>query len=698
MKKLLTISFLLFIFFKTVAQNQTVNGNLTVTGTSNFTGLINANSGFFDGWITYSQAQINRNNGYVELQYNPDNLNEGVKIFGLKSYATIWNGLTGEMNVGGLLKANVGLSVKGNSLFNDELGMSKILHSNKYLFTVENDGYLEGTTAGIEFTSKNTAGNTLSRIIENYQGKLRFLDIDGSTVFYENEQSTGNHDFKNGTANFGGLLSVNKGINVSTGVFNSSVATFTGANTSRGLEISTFQRGSNDDSVDFNAPFSGGIQTFSLAGVEKMRVDAAGVDITGTLGVTGISKFNGTTPISLNSTITNGSTGINFSDNGVNKWRLYKETNNRLYIHNIANGTFPFQLNSNNDFYLRGRTFIEDDLHVNSTLLNLGSSSNTNQVRMTLQKDVNNSSGWYMGYLATNTNNLGFYGYENASFQIYTNNNLAFSIDALQNTIFKGSSGNNKLTINPNSSNQQIIASGGLNLGAGTGNVRVSNFGTNSELLVDDTNQITKVKIKAIGTSEFLGGGIQIPNNSAIYAPNSTGSETSQLLATSGSNQLILGQAARWNGLGVYSGAADYTMYMDNAGNVGVGTTTTGSHKLAVEGSIGAREIKVTAEGTPWSDFVFYKDYNLPTLEEVEKHIKEKGHLKDIPSAKEVEKNGIFLGEMNAKLLQKIEELTLYTIQQQKEIEKLKKEKIELQELKDKFAELEKLIKNEKKQ
>ncbi len=105
-------------------------------------------------------------------------------------------------------------------------------------------------------------------------------------------------------------------------------------------------------------------------------------------------------------------------------------------------------------------------------------------------------------------------------------------------------------------------------------------------------------------------------------------------------------------------------------GNVGIGTTTTGSHKLAVEGSIGAREIKVEANG--WSDFVFYDDYKLPTLKEVENHIKEKGHLKDIPSAEEVEKEGFFLGEMDSKLLQKIEELTLYTIQQQKEIERLK--------------------------
>lgn len=117
-------------------------------------------------------------------------------------------------------------------------------------------------------------------------------------------------------------------------------------------------------------------------------------------------------------------------------------------------------------------------------------------------------------------------------------------------------------------------------------------------------------------------------------------------------------------------------------GQVGVGTSDMGSHKLAVEGSIGAREIKVEATG--WSDFVFEKEYNLPTLKEVEEHIHKKGHLKDIPSAADVEENGIFLGEMDSKLLQKIEELTLYTIQQEKEIERLKlleKRLVEIEEL-----------------
>jgi hypothetical protein len=123
----------------------------------------------------------------------------------------------------------------------------------------------------------------------------------------------------------------------------------------------------------------------------------------------------------------------------------------------------------------------------------------------------------------------------------------------------------------------------------------------------------------------------------------------------------------------------DKKMTLTSNGSLGIGTITTGAHKLAVEGSIGAREIKVQATG--WSDFVFKKEYNLPTLEEVEKHIAQKGHLENIPSEEEVLKNGINLGEMNAKLLQKIEEMTLYMIDQNKQIMDLQQrlEKVEVQ-------------------
>ena len=106
------------------------------------------------------------------------------------------------------------------------------------------------------------------------------------------------------------------------------------------------------------------------------------------------------------------------------------------------------------------------------------------------------------------------------------------------------------------------------------------------------------------------------------------------------------------------------TYFTNNQGCIGIGTDNP-QNKLDVVGTIRATEVKVEAG---WSDFVFDKDYKLPTLQEVENHINEHKHLPDIPSEKEVKENGVSLGEMQAKLLQKIEELTLYVIKQDKTI------------------------------
>lgn len=88
-----------------------------------------------------------------------------------------------------------------------------------------------------------------------------------------------------------------------------------------------------------------------------------------------------------------------------------------------------------------------------------------------------------------------------------------------------------------------------------------------------------------------------------------------------------------------------------------------------LNGKLEAKEVKVTL--TPTADFVFDEEYKLPELDEVEKHIKEKKHLPEIASAAQMKKEGVNIGEFQIKLLQKIEELTLYTIEQNKQLKKL---------------------------
>lgn len=113
----------------------------------------------------------------------------------------------------------------------------------------------------------------------------------------------------------------------------------------------------------------------------------------------------------------------------------------------------------------------------------------------------------------------------------------------------------------------------------------------------------------------------------------------------------------------------------------------------SLQGKFEAKEIKVTL--TPTADFVFEENYDLPKLEEVAKHIKEKKHLPEIASAKVMEKEGVNVGEFQIKLLQKIEELTLYAIKQERQLkdqqEKIQKLEEENSDLKNAVSEIKQL-------
>lgn len=106
---------------------------------------------------------------------------------------------------------------------------------------------------------------------------------------------------------------------------------------------------------------------------------------------------------------------------------------------------------------------------------------------------------------------------------------------------------------------------------------------------------------------------------------------------------------------------------LTSEGNVGIGTASP-THKMAVNGTIRAKELIVD---TGWADYVFQEDYQLPSLSEVESYIQEHGHLPGMPSAQQVQSDGIGLGQAHAKLLEKVEELTLYLIELKKQNQQL---------------------------
>ena len=115
----------------------------------------------------------------------------------------------------------------------------------------------------------------------------------------------------------------------------------------------------------------------------------------------------------------------------------------------------------------------------------------------------------------------------------------------------------------------------------------------------------------------------------------------------------------------------NYKLFLADNGNVGIGTKTPLA-KLTVDGNICAKEVRVSLSGSPcWPDYVFANDYELMKISDLKHYIQTNSHLPGIPSAAEVEENGVELGAATEMLLQKIEEMTLYIIQLEERIQQL---------------------------
>ncbi|AUP79675.1 tail fiber protein [Flavivirga eckloniae] len=210
------------------------------------------------------------------------------------------------------------------------------------------------------------------------------------------------------------------------------------------------------------------------------------------------------------------------------------------------------------------------------------------------------------------------------------------------------------------------------NVGIGTkntGNGLLTLNGNNINLLRLENDELGKEALMRFRSRSISGGTLH--SDISLYA--------------TGNNQGYLGFKVPSNNT-INSG---YDMIINQSGNVGIGTTTPDS-KLTVKGKVHAQEVKVTVNAG--ADFVFEDNYDLPDLEKTEAFIKKNKHLPEIASEKDMQENGLLLAEMNIKLLQKIEELTLYTIQQEKRIKTIEKENTELKKQKERIALLEEKI------
>jgi len=220
----------------------------------------------------------------------------------------------------------------------------------------------------------------------------------------------------------------------------------------------------------------------------------------------------------------------------------------------------------------------------------------------------------------------------------------------------------------------------GNNLGSWENKIKIGEGeGSGTKLFLNpDGGNVGIGSISATQRLDVRGGALQVVNYSnngyTFLGRNTDPGNDSYFYHFISANYHILGSNKNGTGIQRKLGFAlgggdtenDIKMMIDNSGNVGIGTRTPDT-KLAVLGTIHSNEVRVDLS-VPGPDYVFENSYNLPTLEELSAYIKVNKHLPEVPSACAMEENGVKLGEMNMLLLKKVEELTLYLLEQQKTI------------------------------
>jgi hypothetical protein len=288
----------------------------------------------------------------------------------------------------------------------------------------------------------------------------------------------------------------------------------------------------------------------------------------------------------------------------------------------------------------------------NTNTGNVGIGTSNPQAKLSLSNDI--TSQKLLLYESVNTR-YGF-GIQNAELRQFSASDGHISFGTISNS--DGSSWSEKMRVD------------------NTGNVGIGTTAPGALLDVGKTltsGQLGSVlgrlnEGNAVGAGTYLGIKGYDTQPGEIYSSfndvKSFAIEHSFYGVTNSSVSFLRGGGQSGGSISFSTGANVETMRIIGNGYVGIGTTTPDS-RLAVNGTIHAKEVKVDLVG--WPDYVFSKTYRLPLLSEIKTYIDLHQHLSGMPSASEAEKNGISLGAMNKVLTQKVEELTLYLLEKEKE-------------------------------
>jgi hypothetical protein len=414
-----------------------------------------------------------------------------------------------------------------------------------------------------------------------------------------------------------------------------------------------------------NAPF-----IFTTGNIERMRIDNAGAISIGTAGVPAASSILDIKSSSKGLLIPRMSLAQrNLIASPAISLMIYQTDNTPGYY--FYNGTGWVQLTSGgstNSWSLNGTHIFKNNPG------NVGIGTNTPSSPLSFPNALGNKiSFWNAGVnndfgIGINTGVMQLYtagtdkiafGWGNANdfketVAIHTGSGMLAYPNVLGNKIsFWRAGPNNDFGIGINTGVMQLYTAGTDKIAFGWGNANAFNetlaIHTGSGLLAFPNVLGNKIRFWTNGPNSDYGIGV----NAGTL-----------LIHTAGHDKIAFG----WGSANDFK---ETMTFYSGSGQLGIGTTNLGSYRLSVNGNIRSKEIVV--EGG-WADYVFDKNYKLRPLDEVEKFIRENNHLPGIPSAREVEEKGLQVGDTQRKMMEKIEELTLYVIEQNKIIMQLKEE------------------------